>query len=214
MPKILLLEDDRTLAESLVEYLEFEDFEVTWLSDERLLEDLDLHAFDLLILDLILTHKPGELILKEIRGQGIEVPILIITAKHKIRDKETCFQNGADDYLTKPFNPKELALRLKSLLKRTPPTQNLTIGELEIDLNHKRVLKAGQEMNLTRRTLDLLLLLAQQRGKMVSKEQMLAIVWSDAVVSEDNIRTYIKEIRRILPDGSIETCKGQGYRLV
>ena len=213
MPKILLIEDDQTLAESLIEFLELNAFSVTWFRDEQDLAYCSLHAFDLLILDLTLIHTPGERILKKVRGKGITIPILIITAKQKIRDKETCFASGADDYLTKPFDPRELIFRLRALLKRSPPSQNVCIGELEFDLYTDRVRRAGEEINLTRRTRDLFKLLIKERGRLVDKQTIMDTVWSDAVVGDDVLRTYIKELRKILPRDSIETLKGQGYRL-
>ena len=213
MPSILLIEDDQTLAESLIEFLELNAFSVTWFRDERDFANCSLNAYDLLILDLILKQTPGEQILEKIRGKGIDIPVLIITAKQKIRDKETCFTLGADDYLTKPFDPRELIIRLKALLKRSPPNQNVCIGDLEFDLYTDRVTQAGKEINLTRRTRDLFKLLIRERGKLVDKQTIMDTVWSDAVVGDDVLRTYIKELRKILPRDSIETLKGQGYRL-
>ena len=213
MPNIILIEDDQTLAESLVDFLEVNEFSVTWFNDERALPECNFNAFDLLILDLILKHTPGEKILENLRAKGVAIPVLIITAKQKIRDKETCFHFGADDYLTKPFDPRELIIRLKALLRRSPPSRNFRIGDLEMDLNTERVIKAGKDINLTRRTRDLLKLLLKERGKLIGKQQIMDTVWSDAVVGEDVLRTYIKELRKILPQDSIETHKGQGYRL-
>lgn len=213
MPNILLIEDDQVLGESLVEFLEFEEFCVSWLQDEGQLATCSLNQFDLLVLDLILKHSSGEQILQGLRSQGFTIPILVTTAKHQIRDKETCFQLGADDYLTKPFNPREMILRIKALLKRVPPSQTFQIGNIEIDMLSERIFQSGQELFLTRRTKDLLYLLVKERGNMVSKKKILEIVWSDAVVSEDIIRSYIKELRKILPNKSIETYKGQGYLL-
>lgn len=213
MSHILLIEDDQALAESLIEFFELNKFSVTWFSDERKLIDLNLNIFDILVLDLILKHKPGEQILQDIRSRGIDIPALIISAKQKIRDKEACFYIGADDYLTKPFNPRELIIRLKALLKRSYPNQSCLIGDVEVDLSAGRVLKSGQEVNLTRRTWDLLRLLLKEKGKLVSKQKIMDTVWSDAVVGDDVLRTYIKELRKILPFESIETHKGQGYRL-
>ena len=213
MPHILLIEDDQAVAESLIEFLELNEFTVTWFNDERKVADLNLNSFDLLVLDLILEHTPGEEILKEIRSKGIDIPTLIITAKQQISDKETCFHIGADDYLTKPFNPRELIIRLQALLKRSYPSQRSCIGDVEVDLSAGRILKSGQEIRLTRRTWDLLQLLIKERGKLVQKQKIMDTVWSDAVVGDDVLRTYIKELRKILPVDSIETHKGHGYRL-
>ncbi|MDI6713993.1 MAG: response regulator [Thermodesulfovibrio sp.] len=111
--KILIIEDDKALGESLVEYLKLEKIETFWLHDERKLSNvLNVYSFDVIVLDLILKFSRGEDLITYIREKGIETPILILTAKKDFSNKEECFLRGADDYLIKPFEPKELVLRI------------------------------------------------------------------------------------------------------
>ena len=212
--KILLVEDDTLLGGGLKEYLERQGCEVTWVEDERKLGDIEkVASFDVVVLDLILKYKSGEEILKEIREKGIDVPVLILTAKGSIEDKETCFNLGADDYLTKPFEPKELVLRIKSLVRRVRG-EKVTIGDAEVDIKGRVVRRGGKEFKLSKTAWDLLMLLVRNRGKVVTTETILNCVWGDKPVGSDVVRAYIKEIRKVLPEGAIETRKGVGYRLL
>lgn len=213
--KVLIVEDDALLGEGLKEYLGREGFEVTWVEDERcILENIEAVAnYDVIVLDLILRFKSGEEILKEIRRRGIEVPVLVLTAKGSIEDKETCFNLGADDYLTKPFEPKELVLRIRSLVRRVRGDR-VRIGDAEVDLKGRVIRRGGKELRLSRTGWELLMLLLRNRGRVVSTETILSCIWGDKPVGTDVVRAYIKEIRKVLPEGSIETYKGVGYRLV
>jgi len=213
--KILLVEDDSVLGESLKEYLGNNSLDVSWINDEsQVPEILATQAFDVIVLDLILKRRRGEDILRELRGSGIKTPVLILTAKRELSDKETCFERGADDYLTKPFEPKELLLRIRALGKRKLREDVVTIGDVRIDLHSKTVWSTTErETNLSRRSWDLLYLLLKNRGKLVTKEQILSYVWGDSIVGDSVIRFYIKELRKILPQGTIKTMKGRGYLL-
>jgi DNA-binding response OmpR family regulator len=211
---ILLIEDDPSLGASLQEYLGGKGHNVTWLRDERRLDSHSLSSFQAVVLDLILQFIPGERILARIRQEAPELPVLVLTAKAGIGDKQACFEAGADDYLTKPFEPLELLLRLQALRKRDSGPKVHRCGDVEIDLQSQLVHKNGREVPLSGRAWDLLCLLLQNKGAVVSKERILEQVWSDAVVTDNVIRYYIKELRRVFPQGSIETYKGRGYRLV
>jgi len=180
--KVLLIEDDLGLGESLKEYLEINGIQVKWLSDDREVEVVFLtQSFDVIILDLILKYQKGEDILKKLRTKGINTPILILTAKKELRSKEICFERGADDYLVKPFSPKELLLRLKALTRREHREQVISIENLKIDLEKETIYQEDKEINQP--------------------------------VGEEIIRTYVKELRKILPENTLETYKGRGYRL-
>ncbi len=213
--KVLLVEDDEVLGESLKEYLGNHGIAVTWLSDEETLpEVLSTSSFDVIVLDLILKRKRGEDILRELRVAGIRTPVLILTAKRELSDKEVCFERGADDYLTKPFEPKELLLRLKALSKRKIGERVVLVGDIKIDLYSRTAWReTGEPVNLSQRSWDLLYLLLKNRGRLVTKEQILAYVWGDSIVGEEVVRFYIKELRKILPKGCIRTLKGRGYIL-
>lgn len=213
--KVLIVEDDVLLGESLKEYLCSHGVSVIWLSDEaEVKEILNSFSFDVIVLDLILKRRKGEDILQEIRRSGIEAPVLILTAKREMHDKEVCFERGADDYLTKPFEPKELLLRLKALSNRTQRERLVSIGDVRIDLRTKTIYKAsGEPVNLSKKSWDLLYLLIKNRRRLVTKEQILSYVWGDSIVGDEIIRFYIKELRKILPKDSIKTMKGRGYLL-
>ncbi len=212
--KVLLIEDDPLLGESVKEYLEEHGIEVEWIEDDREIEHIfDFESYDVIVLDLILKYQRGEDILRNLRLKGVKTPIIILTAKDTLKDKETCFNLGADDYLTKPFKPKELLLRIKALSKRKHVETVFKIGDVEIDLDRQLVYKNGKEIKVSKTTWDLLYLLLKNRGSIVSTERILNYVWGTKPVGDEIVRTYIKELRKILPKDSIKTYKGRGYKL-
>jgi len=212
--KILLIEDDRALGESLEEYLRLENIETVWLQDERKLPNvLSICEFDVIVLDLILSFSRGEDLITFIRKRGIKTPILILTAKKTVEDKEICFLRGADDYLTKPFEPKELVLRLKALSKRKHLDSIVKIGDFTINIDAKTIQRGNEEVKISKTAWDLLILLIKRRGEIVDNETILNYVWAGKAVGDEVIRTYIKELRKILPEGAIQNYKGRGYKL-
>lgn len=212
--KVLLVEDDRLLGQSLKEYLELHGLSVRWLADGGGLGDLLLsEAFDVIVLDLILPGIRGEDLLQELRKKGVDVPILVLTAKRGFEDKEVCFGLGADDFLCKPFEPKELLLRIKALARRRVGRRIVEIGDVKVDLDAEVVYVSGEPLRLSPRAWNLLTFLVRHRGEVVSKERILNYVWGGVPVGEEIVRAYIKELRKILPPDSIETHKGRGYRL-
>ncbi|RMD46326.1 MAG: DNA-binding response regulator [Aquificota bacterium] len=211
---ILLVEDDHLLGESVKEYLEENGIDVEWIEDDREIENIfDFNRYDVIVLDLILKYQKGEDILRNLRMKGVKTPIIILTAKDTIKDKETCFNYGADDYLTKPFSPKELLLRIKALSKRKHIETVFKIGDVEIDIDRQTVYKNGEEVKLSKTMWELLYLLLKNKGSVVSNERILNYVWGTKPVGDEIIRTYIKELRKILPKDSIKTYKGRGYKL-
>ncbi len=212
--RILLVEDDRTLGETLKEFLSAQGFVVDWLYDPRnVLELLEVSSYDVIVLDLIMPHVSGEELLTKIRQKDKKTPVLILTAKARIEDKERCFSEGADDYLTKPFEPSELLLRLKALRRRRAPERLLRVGGVEIDLDAERVSVDGKELKLTKKDWLLLKLLAENRGRFVSSEEILNYVWGAQAVGDDVVRAHIKNLRKVLPEGFIKSVKGRGYKI-
>ncbi|EDP74481.1 response regulator transcription factor [Hydrogenivirga sp. 128-5-R1-1] len=212
--RVLLIEDDPVLGESLKEFLEREGCEVRWIQDDREFYDPTVaEAYDVVVLDLMLRFGSGEDILRKIRDYGIDTPVLILTAKRSMRDKEVCFGLGADDYLTKPFDPKELMLRIKALLRRVQNKKIVKIGDTEIHLERLVLKKGNIEIKLTKTAWELLLLLLKNKGKVVSNETILNCIWEDRPVGTEVVRAYIKELRKVLPPGSIKTFRGIGYML-
>jgi len=211
--KVLLVEDDLMLSQSLKEYLELNGLQVRWLNDDREVEPVLLcEAFDVIVLDLILPYSRGEDILRKLRSEGVDTPVLVLTAKKTLEDKEVCFNYGADDFLSKPFSPKELLWRIRALGRRGR-RRLVELGDLRIDLDGEVVYRGEEEVKLSNRAWQLLYLLLQHRGEVVSKERILNYVWGDNPVGDEIIRVYIKELRKLLPPDAIETYKGRGYRL-
>lgn len=211
---MLLVEDDRLLGESLKEYLESEGFLVDWIYDSREFFDLlEVSIYDAIVLDLMMPHISGEELLRELREKGDTTPVLILTAKGRIEDKEKCFSLGADDYLTKPFEPKELLLRLKALYRRTVRQERLRLKNVEVDLRAGRVWVEGREIRLSKKEWLLFKHLVENRDRFVSTEELLNYVWGDEPVGDEVVRAHIKNLRRLLPEGFIVSQKGRGYRV-
>jgi DNA-binding response OmpR family regulator len=212
--RILIIEDDKILRDSLGEYLKTKDIDAQCLQDEREYEAyLNVNAYDVLVIDLMLRHLRGEDIIRRVRKKGIETPILVLTAKTGIADKEVCFGLGADDYLTKPFDLRELVMRLKALAGKRHVERIARIGDAVVDMDSAVIRRDGQEIPLSKRAWDLLQLLIKHRGEVVSSETIMNYVWGDTPVGDEIIRTYIKNLRKVLPDDAITTYKGRGYRL-
>ncbi|WP_333784426.1 response regulator transcription factor [Thermocrinis sp.] len=212
--KILIVEDDKLLGESLKEFLESEGFTTDWVWDPReVLDLLEVSAYDVIVLDLMMPHIRGEDLIKRIRERNKETPILVLTAKHRIEDKRTCFELGADDYLTKPFEMEELVLRIKALYRRRNPYDVIVIGNVEVCLSKEEVKVGNKVVPLSRKDWLILKLLVENRGSYVSQEKILNYVWGDEPVGEDVVRAHIKNLRKLLPEGFIQTMKGRGYRV-
>lgn len=213
--RILLLEDDRVLGETLKDYLRLQDIETVWLWDERELpKTIKKFEFDVIVIDLILKYASGENIIAVLRKAGIQTPILVITAKKSINDKETCFLKGADDYLTKPFDFKEFVLRLKALSRRKHIETIINLEDSVINLDAKTIYKDNEEIKLSKRAWQILEILLRKRGEIVDTETILNYVWHKEDVGEEIVRAYIKELRKILPPEAIKTYPGKGYKLL
>ncbi len=212
--KVLLVEDDRLLGESLTEYLQSEGFITDWVYDPREVMDLlEVSRYDVIVLDLMMPHIGGEERIKAIREKDKETPILVLTAKQRLEDKRTCFELGADDYLTKPFETEELILRLKALYRRKNPQDVVVIDEGEVCFSKEMVKVKGKPISLSKKDWLVLKFLVENRGRFVSQEEILNYVWGDEPVGEDVVRAHIKNLRKLLPEGFIKTMKGRGYRV-
>ena len=213
--KVLIIEDDQILGESIKDFLEDRGIIVEWIHDPREVMDLlTVSSYDVIVLDLIMPYIKGEDLLSMIRERDKQTPILVLTAKRRIYDKEVCFERGADDYLTKPFDPLELLLRIKALKRRVSNKERVVVGDVEIDLLEERLWKKGKEIILGKKDWMLLKFLVENEGKILSQEEIMNYVWGDEPVCEDVVRAHIKNLRRILPKDSIETYRGRGYRFV
>jgi DNA-binding response OmpR family regulator len=212
--KVLLVEDDRLLGDSLTEYLQSEGFITDWVYDPREVMDLlEVSRYDVIVLDLMMPYIGGEELIKAIREKDKETPILVLTAKQRLEDKRTCFELGADDYLTKPFEMEELTLRLKALYRRKNPQDVVVIDEVEVCFSKEMVKVKGKPISLSKKDWLVLKFLVENRGRFVSHEEILNYVWGDEPVGEDVVRAHIKNLRKLLPEGFIKTMKGRGYRV-
>jgi DNA-binding response OmpR family regulator len=224
--RILLIEDQADLAFGLKTALENDGFEVEIAGDGVAgLERVRRGGLDLVILDLMLPRLDGYKVLRTIRGEGSELPILILTAKGEEANKVQAFSQGGDDYVTKPFGVLELIARVRALLRRAaghrapPPAAVERFGEIEVNPASRTVYRSGQLVGLTPREFDLLLALLKRRGAVASRVELLVEVWgyrSDVVSRTVDI--HIAELRRKLePDPShprhIRTSWKVGYRL-
>ncbi|WP_448626501.1 response regulator transcription factor [Geodermatophilus sp. URMC 64] len=218
--KLLLVDDDATLAAALRRGLIAEGFSVEVAADGR--EGLwrgREGGYDLILLDILLPGANGYRVCAELRLSGVRTPILMLTAKDGDLDEAEGLDTGADDYLRKPFSFPVLVARVHALLRRAalgdPPP--LEVGDLRLDLRARRVLRGGAEVPLTAREFALLAYLIRRAGRIVPKADILAGVWDDAFEGDPNVvEVYVGRLRRKLGPGAarIETVRGMGYRLL
>ena len=224
--KVLLVEDEERLSKALTELLRQEKYDV----DASLsgLSGLDMaltNIYDAIILDVMLPGKNGFEIAKEVRKQGIRTPILMLTAKSELDDKVSGLDSGADDYLTKPFETKELFARLRALLRRNCLDNMNEHGELimeNIALNQSnstvRNLLNGQSVRLSEKELHIMEYLMINFGHILSKEQLAVKIWGfDNEAEYNNVEVYIsftrKKLQFISADLEIKAVRGIGYEL-
>ena len=222
MAKILLIEDDKNLSRLLTVQLEHEHHLVDAVTQGlEALAALRTHEYDLIILDWMLPDVTGIDICKNYRQRGGTTPILMLTAKVSAEDKVAGLDAGADDYLTKPFNPPELSARVRALLRRQPAITSkvFTVKDLTLDTVTRRVSRAEQAVDLTAKEFALLELLMRHPNQSFPIETILGRLWqSDKNASMDTVRTHVKTLRRKIGDSEeapiIASRRGQGYRIV
>lgn len=225
MPKLLLIDDDIELCEMLAEYFESESFTVTiahdGLSGLSKARDLSNQSFDVIILDVMLPEMDGFSVLRELR-QGTTTPVLMLTAKGDDIDRIIGLEMGADDYLPKPCNPRELVARIKAILRRTqsevPQTTDvIQAGELEIQPSSRKVIYQSTPLSLTSSEYNLLEVLAKNAGKLVDKETLSEQALGKKLTNYDrSIDMHLSKLRQKLGDDSqqlIQTVRGKGYQL-
>jgi DNA-binding response OmpR family regulator len=223
----LLIEDDARLGAMVAEYLGAHDIAVTVAPDgERGLAALAGRRFDLVLLDVMLPGIDGFEVCRRIRAlpEGAAVPVLMLTARGEDVDRIVGLELGADDYLPKPFNPRELLARLRAILRRAAPpaagTRRLRVGELEIDLDAREVAAGGRRISLTGYEFDLLLLLARAAGRVLSREQILdALKGRDYESFDRSVDVHVSRLRAKLERNPknprlIKTVRGVGYVLL
>ncbi len=221
---VLLVEDDRKLAELTREYLAGHGVSVTHVADGRLgLEEATRGRYDAVLLDLMLPGLDGLSICRELRVRS-DVPILVITARGEEVDRVMGLELGADDYLAKPFSPRELVARLRAVVRRSrgragPPTAAIRVGALSIDPGSRRAELDGRELALTGYEFDLLRALAERAGRILSREQLMELARGSAEEAFDrSIDVHVSRLRQKLGDDPkrprmIKTVRGAGYLL-
>lgn len=220
MIKILLVEDDLSLSNSIFDFLDdFADVMQVFDGEEGLYE-AESGVYDLILLDLMLPEKGGFQVLKELREQGITTPVLIMTAKESLDDKGHGFELGADDYLTKPFYLEELKMRIQALLKRSGKFNDNTLSyhELIADTSTNTTTVNGEKVELLGKEFDLLVYFLQNQNVILPKSQIFDRIWgfdSDTTISV--VEVYISKIRKKLKGTSftknLQTLRSVGYIL-
>jgi two-component system alkaline phosphatase synthesis response regulator PhoP len=221
MKTVLVVDDERNIVELVRLYLEKEGFNVVAASDgEQALAQYERHAPDLVVLDLMLPKMDGFEVCRELRRRG-DTPILMLTARSEDVDAIVGLELGADDYVTKPFNPRALVARVKAILRRTDVTlkggRPIRVGNLRIDPRRREASIGDRPLDLRAREFDLLAALARDPGVVLTRDALLEDVWGTNFPGETRtVDVHVAEVRKKLgADGpAIETIRGIGYRLV
>ncbi|MCI8660154.1 MAG: response regulator transcription factor [Lachnospiraceae bacterium] len=218
MPNLLIIDDDAHLRKLVRTYGELEGFACDEAEDgESALEIFQKKDFDLIVLDVMMPGMDGFQVLEAIR-QDSRVPVIMLTARDEEYDKLTGFDLGADDYVPKPFSPKELMARIRAVLRRTGKiqTDSITFGDLSILPSSRTVTIQNQKLNLPPKEFDLLLKLSQNENIVLSREKLLQTVWGYNYYGDvRTVDTHIKSLREHLGEYRklIQTVWGVGYKL-
>jgi DNA-binding response OmpR family regulator len=218
--RILLVEDEEKVSRFVTLGLNAEQFVVDRAADGITgYEMASAHPYDILVVDLMLPRLSGSELISRLRQNQIETPVLVLTARDQLDDKIKNFENGADDYLTKPFAFAELLARIRALLRRRPVGSTmLMVGDLEIDLVTRQVKRGGKVLRLTSKEYGLLEYLASNPGRVLSRTMIIQYVWDQSFEGLTNIvDVYIRHLRQKIDDPFdrklIRTVRSAGYML-
>ena len=218
-PQLLLVEDEESIGSLVRAYLEQTGYRVAWVrSGEDALATLDQLRPSMVILDIGLPGQDGFEVCRRIRARS-QVPILMLTARDEEADRVAGLEVGADDYVVKPFSPRELAARVKAVLRRSEPapaSDTHELGDIVVDTLAREVTVAGEPIELTGREFDLLAYLLENAGIVVSRDQLLDRVWGMSYAGGTRtVDVHVAQLRRKLgrPD-AIRTFRGSGYKAV
>lgn len=217
MTQILLVEDDETLSELINEYLSEQGYDVTVCADAKAALDTAYERnFDILILDVKLPKGDGFSLLRELRRLGNDAPAIFTTSLNALQDLEIGYKSGCDDYLKKPYELKELLLRIQILIKRKFSHVNDEFIELnggyKFYPSSKTLRQNGQIINLSNKESELLALFLENKNALLSKEAIFEKIWNyGEEPSELSLRVYVKNLRRILGKDAIVNRRGDGY---
>jgi DNA-binding response OmpR family regulator len=225
MSKVLIVEDDPAILQILADNLKFERYEVLTATDgETAYQIQQSQRPDLLILDLMLPRMSGLELCRKLRSQGVQVPILMLTARSEESDRVIGLDLGADDYVTKPFSVLELMARIRALLRRASAVAEqlsiLKFGEVEVDFKRYNALHRGKPVEMTRKEFDVLRLLASRKGNVVTRDELLNEVWGmESFPVTRTVDNHIAGLRSKLEANPskpvfIQTVHGVGYKFV
>lgn len=213
--RVLIVEDEADLAAALKRLLEEAGFSADIADDGEAGLTLALdEAYDLVVLDLMLPRLQGERIVAELRTRRRAVPVLVLTARDLVADRVRVLDAGADDYVMKPFEPAELVSRCRALVRRAigHSSSVLVVGDVEIDIARRTVMREGLAVGVTPREFRVLEYLALHRGRVVSRDELLAHLYSDSEDTWSNVlEVFVAGLRRKLGAGIVQTRRGHGY---
>ncbi len=227
-PRLLLVDDEQAITANLEPFLERSGYAVAVAADgEQALRQLSSFKPDLIILDVLMPRMDGREVLRQLRHQGNWTPVILLTQVGESTERAMALEEGADDYLNKPFDPHELVARIRAIMRRARPgqpplasAQRLVCGDLGLDRRARRVYMDKKELNLTPKAVALLEYLMTHPDELLSRDRLLDVVWGwDYATGTRAVDTRIAELRRVLQDDPaepryIETVPGQGYRFV
>lgn len=220
--KILIIEDEYSLADAIAETLQKEKFGVNIMSNGEDGENEALtNVYDLIILDVMLPNKDGFEILKNLRKEKIDTPIIMLTAKSEMTDKLNGLEHGADDYITKPFHMRELIARIKVILKRKVNIQDTNVleySDLRLDLGSGKMCANDSEIAINGKELDLLEILLLNRNQITSREILANKIWGyNSETEYNNVEVYVsflrKKLKLLKSKVKIKSVRGIGYKL-
>ena len=221
MPRILVVEDEPSIASGLEDDLKLEGYEVEVVSDgETASRRAREQSFDLIILDVMLPHKDGFEVCRELRRAGLRTPVILLTAKTQESDKVLGLELGADDYVTKPFSPRELRARVKAALRRAAGEipEIYRFGEVEVDFSRWELRRAGEAVEMTPIEFRLLTTFIRHRHHTLSRDRLLEEVWGhETFVTDRVVDTHITNLRKKIEPKPSEpqlliSVRGMGYR--
>ena len=222
--RILLIEDEPGLVVTVADLLLLEGYQVESASDGQAgFEKAAAGGFDLIILDVMLPRKMGFDVCRELRQRGVDTAILMLTAKSQVSDRVVGLKLGADDYLTKPFDPAELLARVEALLRRVQkekriPVKTFQFGNVQVDFERAEAFKRGRPVSMAAKELQLLRYLVDHRERVVPRDEILQRVWEySSEVNSRTIDVHVAWLRQKLEDNPqnpkhIQTIRGKGYR--
>jgi len=217
--KALLVEDDLDLATALIDYMSLEDIDCDYAADGQVGFNLIVsNSYDVIILDLNLPKIEGLVVCERIRNDGVEIPVLMLTARDTLDDKLTGFSKGADDYLVKPFAMEELLARIKVLAKRrSGQVSKLTVADLELDLSQHQASRAGVTLKLSPIAIKILEVLMREYPSGVSREKIIQSVWGDEQPDSNSLKVHIFNLRKQVDQKGmtplIHTIAGYGFAI-